>query len=303
MLRYGAAMHDVTDQRVRLGRVGAWWSGSWTVADEPELDTAAAMEGLGYATLWSSGGFDPGLSPRFAQLLDATRTATVASGIVSIWADTPDVIGGAVADLETRHPGRFLLGLGTSHSAIVADYSRPYSKMVAFLDGLDAALEAGRGSVPPERRVLAALGPRMLELATERAAGAHPYFVPVEHTALARDVLGPERLLATEVAVVLETDPDKARALARTYASIYLGLPNYTENLRGFGYRSEDIDGGGSDRLIDAIIPWGDADTIAGRLREHFDAGADHVCVQVVADRQDFPLDEYRALAPALSGI
>jgi probable F420-dependent oxidoreductase len=303
MLRYGAAMHDVTDQRVRLGRVGAWWSGSWTVADEPELDTAAAMEDLGYATLWSSGGFDPGFSPRFAQLLDATRTATVASGIVSIWADTPDVIGGAVADLETRHPGRFLLGLGTSHSAIVADYSRPYSKMVAFLDGLDAALEAGRGSVPPERRVLAALGPRMLELATERAAGAHPYFVPVEHTALARDVLGPERLLATEVAVVLETDPDKARALARTYASIYLGLPNYTENLRGFGYRSEDIDGGGSDRLIDAIIPWGDADTIAGRLREHFDAGADHVCVQVVADRQDFPLDEYRALAPALSGI
>jgi probable F420-dependent oxidoreductase len=174
--------------------------------------------------------------------------------------------------------------------------------MVSFLDGLDA-LDGPRQSVPPERRVLAALGTRMLELAAERAAGAHPYFVPVEHTALAREVLGPDLLVATEVAVVLETDPAKARALARAYASIYLGLPNYTSNLRGFGFDDDDIDHGGSDRLIDAVIPWGDADTIAGRLREHLDAGADHVCVQVVADRQDFPLDEYRALAPALAAL
>jgi probable F420-dependent oxidoreductase len=288
--------HDIT-----LGRVGAWWSGTWTVADAPGLSTAAAMEELGYATLWSSGGFDPGLSSRFGQLLDATRTATVASGIVSIWASTPEEVGPAIADLEARHPGRFLLGLGTSHSAIVADYSRPYSKMVAYLDGLDA-LDAAQ-SVPPERRVLAALGPRMLELAAERSAGAHPYFVPVEHTALARGILGPDPLLATEVAVVLETDPAKARELARAYASIYLALPNYTSNLRGFGYGDDDIDHGGSDRLIDAVIPWGDAGTIADRVLEHLDAGADHVCLQVVADRQDFPLDEYRTLAPALAGI
>ena len=137
-LRYGAVMEQGISQGIDLGRVGAWWSGSWTVADEPELNTAADMEALGYTALWSSGGFDPGLSSRFATLLDATRTAAVASGIVSIWADTPDVIGPAVAELEARHPGRFLLGLGTSHSAIVADYSRPYSKMVAFLDGLDS---------------------------------------------------------------------------------------------------------------------------------------------------------------------
>ncbi len=282
-----------------LGRVGAWWSGSWKVADQPELDTAATMEELGYGTLWSSGGFDPGLSTRFGKLLDATRTVTVASGIVSIWASTPEEVGPAVAELEARHPDRFLLGLGTSHSAVVEDYTKPYSKMVAYLDGLDA-LER---PVPPERRVLAALAPRMLELAAARAVGAHPYFVPVEHTALARGILGADSLLATEVAVVLETDPAKARELARTYASIYLGLPNYTSNLRRFGFGDDDIDHGGSDRLIDAVIPWGDVETIADRVHGHLEAGADHVCLQVVADRQDFPLDEYRALAPALAAL
>jgi probable F420-dependent oxidoreductase len=282
-----------------LGRIGAWWSGTWKVADQPDLDSAAAMEALGYATLWSSGGFDPGLSPHFGALLDSTRTAIVASGILSIWATTPEEIGPAVAGLEVRHPGRFLLGLGTSHSAVVADYSKPYSKMVAYIDGLDALEQP----VPPERRMLAALAPRMLELAAERAAGAHPYFVPVEHTALARRVIGPDRLLATEVAVVLETDPAKARQLARAYASIYLSLPNYTSNLRRFGYGDDDIEHGGSDRLIDAVIPWGDVATIAERVGEHLDAGADHVCLQVVADRPDFPLDEYRALAPALAEL
>jgi probable F420-dependent oxidoreductase len=282
-----------------LGRVGVWWSGTWKVADQPELDTAAAMESLGYGTLWSSGGFEPGFSPHFGQLLDATRTISVASGIVSIWASAPEEVGPAVADLEARHPGRFVLGLGTSHDAIVADYSKPYSKMVAFLNGLDALEQP----VPPERRVLAALAPRMLELAAERAAGAHPYFVPVEHTAVAREVLGPDRLLATEIAVVLETDPVKARELARAYASIYLGLPNYTSNLRRFGFGDDDIDHGGSDRLIDAVIPWGDGATIAARVGEHLEAGADHVCLQVVADRRDFPLDEYRTLAPAVTGL
>ncbi len=282
-----------------LGRVGAWWSGTWKLADEPGLDTAAAMESLGYGTLWSSGGFDPGLSPHFGRLLDSTSTVRVASGIVSIWASTPEEIGPAVADLEAHHPGRFLLGLGASHRAIVADYSRPYSKMVAFLDRLDALAQP----VPPERRLLAALRPRMLELAAARAAGAHPYVVPVEHTARAREILGPDPVLATEVAVVLETDPAKARELARAYASIYLGLPNYTSNLREFGFGDDDIEHGGSDRLIDAVIPWGDPATIAGRVRQHLEAGADHVCLQVVAGRSDFPLDEYRALAPALAGL
>ncbi len=279
-----------------LGRIGVWWSGSWKSAAEPDLDTAAELEALGYGTLWSSGGFDAGLSPHFAHLLASTARITVASGIVSIWASAPGEVGPAVADLQARFDGRFLLGLGASHHVIAADYSKPYSKMVAYLDALDA-LDT---PVPPARRVLAALRPRMLQLAAERAAGAHPYFVPVEHTARARDILGPGPLLAPEVAVVLETDPVKARELARRYAAIYLPLPNYAGNLRAFGYGDDDIGGGGSDRVIDAVIPWGDAATVAARVRAHLDAGADHVCIQVVAEFGDFPIAGYRALAAEL---
>jgi probable F420-dependent oxidoreductase len=282
-----------------LGRFGVWWSGSWHDADDRELNVAAELESLGYGTLWSSGGFEPGLAPRFGQLLAATDRAVVASGIASIWTTTPADVAPAVADLEERFDGRFLFGVGASHSVIVQDYSRPYSRMVEYLDGLDAV--GGRG-VPKDQRVLAALGPRMLELAKERAAGAHPYFVPVEHTAYARDVLGPGPLLATEVAVVLETDRDAALKRAREYASIYLPLPNYANNLRRFGFTDEDIiEGGGSDRLIEAVIPWGDAATVAERVSAHLDAGADHVCVQVIADYSHFPLAAYRELAPALS--
>jgi probable F420-dependent oxidoreductase len=279
-----------------LGRFGVWWSGSWHDADDRDLNVAAELESLGYGTLWSSGGFEPGLAPRFGELLAATERAVVASGIASIWTTTPADVGPAVADLEARFDGRFLLGLGASHDVIVQDYSRPYSRMVEYLDGLDAADQP----VPPERRILAALGPRMLELAKERAGGAHPYFVPVEHTAYAREVLGPGPLLATEVAVVLESDRAAALQRAREYAAIYLPLPNYANNLRRFGFTDDDIEGGGSDRLIEAVIPWGDAATVAERVRAHLDAGADHVCVQVIADFMKFPLAEYRELAPAL---
>ena len=281
---------------VDLGRFGVWWSGSWHVEDDPAVDVPSVLESLGFGTLWSSGGFEPGLSPHFERLLASTRQVHVASGIVSIWATTPDDLAPAVAALEASYPGRFVLGLGASHSVLTGDYDQPYSKMVAFLDGLDSAVQP----VPTERRVLAALRPRMLELAATRAAGAHPYFVPVEHTAKAREVIGPMALLAPEVAVVLETDPDTARHLARRYASIYLDLPNYTQNLRDFGFDDADIVGGGSDRLIDAVIPWGDTATVALRVRGHLDAGADHVCVQVIADHQHFPLEQYRELAGAL---
>ena len=280
-----------------LGRFGVWWSGSWHAADDRDFNVAAELESLGYGTLWSSGGFEPGLAPRFGELLAATDRAVVASGIASIWTTTPADVAPAIADLEERFDDRFLFGIGASHSMIVQDYTRPYSRMVEYLDGLDAT----DSPVPRERRVLAALGPRMLELAKERAAGAHPYFVPVEHTAYAREALGPGPLLATEVAVVLETDRDAALQRAREYASIYLPLPNYANNLRRFGYTDDDIEGGGSDRLIEAVIPWGDAGTIAERVRAHLDAGADHVCVQVVADFFAFPLAQYRELAPALS--
>ena len=279
-----------------LGRFGVWWSGSWHAADDREFNVAAELESLGYGTLWSSGGFEPQLMPRFGELLAATERVTVASGIQSIWVAPAAEVAPAVVDLEDRFDGRFLFGVGASHSVVVQDYSRPYSRMVEYLDGLDAA----DPPVPPDRRMLAALGPRMLELAKQRAAGAHPYFVPVEHTAYAREVLGPGPLLAPEVAVVLETDRTRALELARQYASIYLPLPNYTNNLRRFGFTDEDIEGGGSDRLIEAVVPWGEAATVADRVRAHLDAGADHVCVQVVADFFKFPLAEYRELAPAL---
>jgi probable F420-dependent oxidoreductase len=283
---------------VDLGKVGIWWSGAWRVADDASVDVAAELEDLGYTVLWSSGGFKPGLSSRFDRLLGATSTMVVASGIVSIWAATPEDVSEAVSDLDARYPGRFLLGLGASHAAAVADYSRPYSHMVSFLDRLDDA-----GAVAPERRVLAALRPRMLDLAAARATGAHPYFVPVEHTARARETLGDGPLLAPEVTVALEEDPTEARALARTFTTGYLTLPNYTNNLRTLGYADADLEGGGSDRLVDAIVGWGDVDAVAARVRAHLDAGADHVCLQMLsAGRESFPLAEYRRIAAAVVG-
>jgi probable F420-dependent oxidoreductase len=279
-----------------LGGVGIWWSGSWRVADDASVDVAAEMEALGYTALWSSGGFEPGLSSHFERLLGATSRVVVASGIVSVWVVPPEEVSVAFQGLDSRYPGRFLLGLGASHSAVVGDYRQPYARVVGYLDGLDAA-----GTVVKERRALAALRPRMLALARDRSAGAHPYFVPVEHTARAREILGEGPLLAPEVTVVLERDPDTARALARTFTTGYLGLPNYSNNLRTLGYSDEDLDGGGSDRLVDAVVGWGDEDAVAERVRAHLEAGADHVCIQVVTGvRGSFPLAEYRRLAPAL---
>ncbi len=212
--------------------MGVWWSGSWRAPERDSFDVAAELEALGYTAVWSSGRFDPGLSPHFERLLAATTHAAVASGIVSIWSATPADLAVAVADLDTRYPGRFLLGLGASHAPLAEGYARPYAHMVGYLDALDSAPPA----VAADRRVLAALGPRMLALARERAAGAHPYFVPVEHTVRARQVLGPGPLLAPEVTVVLESDPGEARQLARTFMAGYLTLPNYTNNLRALGY-------------------------------------------------------------------
>jgi probable F420-dependent oxidoreductase len=261
------------------------------------------MESLGYGALWSSGGMDRGFPDRFGRLLDATGRIAVASGILSIWHATPVEAADGATALESTHPGRFLLGLGASHGPVVeligTDYTRPYSHMVRYLDELDDLGPA----VAADRRVLAALGPRMLSLAAERAAGAHPYFMPVEHVARARELMGPGPLLAPEVAVVLEADPRAARAVARKYTAGYLRLPNYTNNLRSLGFEDVDLDGGGSDRMVDAVVPWGDVTTIADRVRAFHDAGADHVCVQVVADRSGgFPFGAYRKLASALLG-
>ncbi|MGA2520369.1 MAG: LLM class F420-dependent oxidoreductase [Acidimicrobiales bacterium] len=280
-----------------LGRVGIWWSGRWASEEEPSLDVPAAMEALGYGALWCSGGLERGLARRFGRLLEATGTVAVASGIVSIWTTPPSELAAAVAELDRRSPGRFVLGLGASHAVLAADYARPWSSMVAYLDGLDAP---GGATVPAGRRVLAALGPRMLKLAAERAAGAHPYLVPVEHTVRARQILGAGPVLAPEVTAVLESDPTAARAAARGFIGGYLTLPNYANNLRSLGFADSDLAGEGSDRLVDAVVAWGDVGAVAARVREHLAAGADHVCVQVVSAMSSFPVAAYRALAPPL---
>jgi probable F420-dependent oxidoreductase len=205
------------------------------------------------------------------------------------------------ARLTAAHGDRFLVGIGVSHQALIdrkeaGRYAKPLSAMRTYLDDLDHADQP----LPRERRVLAALGPKMLDLARERSAGAHPYNVTPEHTAIARDALGPDALVATELAVVLTTDESVARAAGRQHLSIYLDLPNYTNNLRRLGFADNDFADGGSDRLIDALVAWGDEASIASRVQEHRDAGANHVCIQVVNEGAASPQQQWRALAPAL---
>jgi len=281
---------------MHLGPVGVWWSKSWGVDGQPDLKVGPELEAMGYGAAWSSGGFGPGLAGRFGRLLADTTSLVVASGIVNIWTAAPEAVAAGVADLEAASQGRFLLGLGASHDALIEHYERPYAHMVAYLDELDGT----DPTVPKTSRVLAALGPRMLELAAERSSGAHPYFVPVEHTAWARGILGDGPVLAPEVTVVLEADPTRAREVARTFTAGYLGLPNYANNLRRLGYGEEDVAAGGSDRLVDAVVAWGEPAAIAARVREHHDAGADHVCLQVLTEGDGFPLAAYRELAAAL---
>jgi len=283
---------------MELGTLGVWWSATWRGAEE-SVDVAAELEELGYGALWSSGAFEPGIASRFGRLLASTSRLTVATGIVSIWINEPGELARATDELEKAHPGRFLLGLGASHSAIVPNYHSPYRRMVGFLDELDSATP----TVPPARRALAALGPRMLRLAAVRSAGAHPYFVPAEHCTVAREALGTGPLLAPEVTVVLEADPTAARERARAFTAGYLSLPNYANNLRRLGFSDEDVAGGGSDRLVDAVVCWGDDAQVAERVRRYHDAGADHVCLQVLSgNRESFPLEEYRRLALAILG-
>ena len=270
-----------------------WWSGAWTVSDDAAIEVPAELERLGFSALWSTGGFRPGIPSRFRRLLESTQHVVVATGITNVWLAPPERVAREAAALEVEFPNRFLLGLGASHANVVAEYERPLTTVATFLDGLDES----DPSVPETSRVLAALGPRMLELAGSRSLGAHPYFVPVEHTAWAREKLGPGPLLAPELTVVVEEDPFEARCKAREFAVRYLALPNYARNLQRFGFTEEDVAHAGSDRLIDAVVAWGSPDQVARRVRDHVEAGADHVCIQVVSDLEHFPLDTYRALA------
>lgn len=288
---------------MQLGPVGIWGRGVWLREERRDEVRRAAgeLERLGYTSLWLTAGFGEGVPSVFHDVLASTSTMTVASGILSIWHSTPAQTATATAQLERDHPGRFLLGLGTSHAPRVErngqEYSRPFSRMVAYLDELDRA----EPPVGRERRVLAALGPRMLRLSADRSAGAHPYFVPVEHTAHARKVLGEGPLLVPEQAVVLERDPGRARALARRHMARYLCLPNYADNLRRLGWGESDLAAEGSDRLVDAIVAWGGPDAARERVQAHLAAGADSVCVQVITgDAEEIPLAAYRTLADVL---
>jgi probable F420-dependent oxidoreductase len=298
--------HERQDLRAAIGRVGVWSFAleAQTAADEREA--AAEIESLGYPAIWvpEAGGSREAFS-HAAWLLASTERVTIATGIASIWArDAMSAINGARLLSDAYH-GRFVLGLGVSHHASSrvpsGAYRGPYTRMKEYLDEMDRAdTTAPEPQVQP-RVMLAALGPRMLELAAERTHGAHPYFVPVEHTAFARTRLGSEPVLAVEQTVVLETDPARARRVARRFAADYLALPNYANNLRRMGYTADDVSGQGSDRAIDAVIAWGDVDRIASRVREHVQAGADHVCLQVISeDEEDVCLDDLRDLADAV---
>lgn len=287
--------------QTQIGRVGTW-SSAWSNlqrdgADRAgELaDAAAELEGLGYGAVWIGG------SPAVryaAPVLQATSHTVVATGILSIWQHEAVDVASQRAELERRYPGRFLLGLGVSHGHLAAHYAHPLSAMQTYLSTLDRAAEP----VPAGARVLAALGPKMLTLSRDRAAGAHPYLVTVNHTAQARQILGPDALLAPELKVVLDADLTSARETARGYLRDYLAMPNYTNNLLRSGFGEDDLRDGGSDRLLDAVFALGDADAIAARVGSFLAAGADHVAIQVVtADtRARLPREQWRQLAQTL---
>jgi probable F420-dependent oxidoreductase len=269
-----------------LGQIGIWRR------RQEGLDDLRELEALGYSAFWV------GSSPSLAQareFLERSSTLTIATGILNVWQHDPADVAAAHAELTRDFPDRFLLGIGVGHPEATPEYRDPLDKMRVFFDRLDTAPQP----VPTDRRCAAALGPKMLDLVGERSLGAHTYFVTPEHTRIARERLGPDGLVATELAVVVEVDDEAAREAARSYAALYLGASNYRRNLKRLGFADADIDGGGSDRLIDAVIPHGTPEQIAETVRAHLDAGADHVCLQPVGHGHA-PMADYRALAAAL---
>lgn len=275
------------------------WAHELRYGDPVEIaDLAAELEGLGFSALWVP---DVGgdLFGSLDTLLAATSSTVIATGILNVWMHTPAETGAWRDGLDAADQARLLLGIGISHASFIdahpgMSWDKPLTTMRTYLDGLDAA------GVPPEARCLAALGPKMLELARDRSAGAHPYLVTPEHTALARRALGPGALLAVEQGVVLDTDAATAREVARNALSIYATLPNYTNNWKRLGFTDDDV-ATLSDRLVDEVVAWGDVDALAARVQAHRDAGADHVCVQLLGP-PGAPVDRdaWRRLAPAL---
>ncbi len=290
----------------RLGRVGAWTFDIERLSAAAARDYVRELEKLGIAALWIPESL--GSKEIFAHaglLLAATERLVIASGIANMWARDATAMVNGHRTLSEAYPGRFLLGIGVSHAPVVkmrgASYDKPVESMSRYLEAMDKAPFTGAAPPEPPGRVLAALGPRMLRLAGEHSLGAHPYFVPVEHTSLARKELGAGPLLAVEQAAVLSTDPTLARATARKHMKRYLALDNYANNLRRIGWSDADLANDGSDALVDAIVAWGDAGAIRARVEEHLANGADHVCIQALrADLAAHPLAEWRELAPAL---
>jgi probable F420-dependent oxidoreductase len=268
------------------------WTSYRQIGEEHAGEAAALVQDLGFGTFWLGG--SPRL-PSVRPLLEATDRLVVATGIVNVWSYDPAELAAEYVSLAEEFPDRLLVGIGIGHPEATSQYATPLAATRAFLDGLDEASTP----LPRDRRCLAALGPKMLELCRTRSRGAHTYFVPVAHTRAARAELGADALLAPELACVVDDDPDSARTKARRYAELYLGLSNYTSNLLRHGFSEDDIAHGGSDRLIDTVIPHGAAEDIAAAAREHLDAGADHVCLQPVGV-QGIPRDEWTALAQAL---
>jgi len=265
-------MADATSLKPDLGRFGVWTTGPVTPAE------AAEIEKLGYRAIWVGG--SPSAELSFVEpILKATKSLRVATGIVNIWKSNAKDVADSYRRIETAHAARFILGIGVGHREATSQYRTPYTALVEYLDELDAAL------VPTERRVIAALGPRVLQLSKDRSAGAHPYLTTPQHTAEARRLLGPTAYLAPEHKVVPTTDADEARTVGRQAVGVYLDRINYVNNWRRLGFTDHDVTKPGSDRLIDALVAYGTPDQIAARLREHLDAGADHVAVQVLGGR------------------
>lgn len=273
-----------------LGQIGVWARGR-----QATPDVASGLDKLGYGAFWI-GGSPPADLLLPERILEATAEMLVATGIVNIWTSPPDEVARSYHRIAERYPGRFLLGVGVGHPEATGDrYTRPYEALVQYLDVLDAA------GVPAEDVVLAALGPRVMRLAAERTAGAHPYLTTPEHSREAREILGAGPLLAPEQKVVLEPDPQRARALARAaVARPYLEMVNYRTNLRRLGFTDEDMADGGTDELIDALVAHGDDAAVADRVRQHLDVGADHVCLQLLQEPGGEAMEGYRRLAELL---
>jgi probable F420-dependent oxidoreductase len=286
-----------------IGSIGLWQGLDGYPAPHVR-DLVEELDEQGWPCLWipETVARDPFVAAGI--MLEATTNLRVATGIASIWARDAMTTANASKTLNEAYDGRFLLGLGASHHTITEwvrkhDYSKPLSTMRTYLERMNASMFKGVEPAEPTTRVIAALGPKMLELGAEMTDGVHPYFVPVEHTAVAREAVGPDKIVATEQMVILDTDAASARATARTHMQVYCGLPNYANNLMRLGFSEDEITNI-DDRLVDAIVAWGSVDDVASRVQAHQDAGASHVCVQVLRADREVPAGEWRELAAAL---